>query len=140
MFRFTTCCALLLATSLATVVARGEEASQLFKSKVQPLLQTKCFGCHSEKAEEVKGGLKLDTLDDILKGGPNGPAVTPGDTMNSFLLRAIRYEEADFQMPPSGKLSDEEIEMVEQWVRSMSSTTSRQVPGQQSPNKSLPGK
>ncbi|WP_425616724.1 c-type cytochrome domain-containing protein [Anatilimnocola sp. NA78] len=101
-------------------IAPAEEADQLFTKKIRPLLESKCFDCHSAKAEEVKGGLKLDTLEEILKGGPNGPAVVPGDVENSFLLKAIRYQEADYQMPPAGKLSDEQIQLFEQWVKAMS--------------------
>lgn len=114
-----------LVTCALTSSVQAEEASQLFTRKIQPLLRSKCFDCHSAKAEEVKGGLKLDTLDEMLKGGPSGPAIVPGDTVNSFLLRAIRYEEADYQMPPSGKLSDEEIQLVEQWVRGLSAASSK---------------
>ncbi|QDU31520.1 Planctomycete cytochrome C [Anatilimnocola aggregata] len=107
----------LLAVVAMGAHVRGDEAGQLYAKKIRPLLERKCYDCHSAKAEEVKGGLKLDTLEEMLKGGPNGPAIVPGDLENSFLLRAIRYEEADYQMPPAGKLSDEDIRAVEQWVR-----------------------
>ena len=99
--------------------ASGDEAAELFKRKVRPLFATKCFDCHSAKAEEVKSGLKLDTLDDILKGGANGPAVVPGDLEGSFLLKALRYEVDDYQMPPAGRLSDEDIKLVEDWVKKL---------------------
>lgn len=99
--------------------ASGDEADQLFKRKVRPLFASKCFDCHSAKAEEMKSGLKLDTLDDILKGGANGPAVVAGDIEGSFLLKAIRYEVDDYQMPPAGRLSDEEIKLVEDWVKKL---------------------
>ena len=78
--------------------------------------ERKCFECHSSKADELKGNLKLETLDDILKGGATGPAIIAGDIENSFLLRAIRYQEDDFQMPPSGRLPDKDIALVEKWV------------------------
>ena len=106
---------------------RAEEASQLFARKVRPLLESKCFDCHSAKSEEVKSGLKLDTLDDILKGGANGPAIVPGDIENSFLMKALRYEEADYQMPPAGRLSDEEIQLVEQWIRELSTAVNKRT-------------
>jgi mono/diheme cytochrome c family protein len=99
--------------------AAAEDAAALFKDKVRPLLERKCFDCHSSKAEEVKGELKLETLEQILKGGATGPAVIAGDVENSFLLRAIRYQEDDYQMPPAGKMTDEEIADVEKWVKAM---------------------
>lgn len=114
-----------IAAILVTGNLRAEETSQLFKSKVRPLLESKCFDCHSAKADEVKSGLKLDTLEDILKGGASGPAVVPGDPEASFLLKALRYEEADYQMPPAGKLSDEDIQAVAQWIRELANTAAK---------------
>jgi hypothetical protein len=99
----------------------ADDADELFKKSVRPLLERKCFECHSSKADELKGNLKLETLDDILKGGATGPAVIAGDVENSFLLRAIRYQEDDYQMPPSGRLPDKDIELVEKWVRALKS-------------------
>jgi mono/diheme cytochrome c family protein len=115
----------LAALAFSGLDLRAEEPSQLFAKKVRPLLESKCFDCHSSKAEEVKGNLKLESLADILKGGDNGPAIVAGDVEMSFLLKAIRYEEADFQMPPAGRLSDEEIKLVEDWVRGMSATAAK---------------
>lgn len=114
--------ALSAAALLVTSSLRAEEASQLFNGKIRPLLESKCFDCHSAKAEEVKSGLKLDTLEDILKGGATGPAIVPGDPEGSFLLKALRYEETDYQMPPAGKLSDEDIQAVEQWIRELATS------------------
>jgi mono/diheme cytochrome c family protein len=101
------------------------EASQLFARKVRPLLESKCFDCHSSRADDVKSGLKLDSLEEILKGGAMGAAVVPGDPEASFLLKALRYEEADYQMPPAGKLSDDEIGLVEEWIRQLSTTSTK---------------
>lgn len=105
--------------------ARGADAVALFDAKVKPLLAHHCYDCHSEKASELKGNLKLDSLEGIMKGGANGPGVVAGDLENSFLLRAIRYQEADYQMPPAGRLSDEEIAGIEAWVKSLNEPKSR---------------
>jgi mono/diheme cytochrome c family protein len=99
--------------------AAAEDAASLFKDRVRPLFERKCFDCHSSKAEEVKGELKLETVEQILKGGATGPAIVAGDVENSFLLRAIRYQEDDYQMPPAGRMTDEEIADVEKWVRAI---------------------
>jgi mono/diheme cytochrome c family protein len=109
------CGAMLLATT-ATLAAEEDRA---FAESIRPLFERKCFECHSSKAEELKGNLRLETVEQVLKGGATGPAIVPGDTENSFLLRAIRYQEDDFQMPPSGRMTDEEIALVEKWVRSL---------------------
>lgn len=110
------CGALLLGLCAA---ASGEDAKEQFTKKVKPLLERKCFECHSSKADELKGNLKLESLDDILKGGDSGPAIKEGDVSESLLLRAIRYEIEDKQMPPSGKLADEDVQLLESWVKAL---------------------
>jgi amino acid transporter len=99
------------------VAAGGEptKEEELYARRIQPLLERHCYDCHSEKADELKGNLRLDKIELILKGGNNGPAVVPGDK-NSFLLRAIRYQEDDYKMPPRAKLADDEIRDFERWV------------------------
>jgi hypothetical protein len=110
---------LILITMAIVGPAAADDADSLFKNSVRPLLARKCFECHSAKADELKGNLKLETVEDILKGGATGPAVIAGDIENSFLLRAIRYQEDDFQMPPSGRLPDKDIALVEKWVKAL---------------------
>ena len=97
------------------------DPDKLFKDSIRPLFERKCFECHSSKADEVKGNLKLESLESILKGGDQGPAIVAGDIKDSFLLRAIRYQVEDFQMPPAGRLSDDDIALVEKWVKSLGS-------------------
>ena len=99
--------------------AFGQDASDQFARTIKPLLMRKCFECHSSKADELKGNLQLETLDDILRGGDSGPAIKKGDAKESLLLKAIRYEIEDVQMPPSGKLDDADIQLLEKWVRSL---------------------
>ena len=110
---------------IAASTGRGADTTALFEAKVKPLLAHHCYDCHSEKSTELKGNLKLDSMEGIMKGGANGPGVIAGDVEGSFLLRAIRYQEADYQMPPSGRLSDEEIAGIEAWVKALKDPKSR---------------
>src|SRR5436190_21614 len=75
-------------------------AEDFFIKQVQPILQENCFKCHSHSAEKIKGGLVLDSLDGMLAGGDTGPALIPGDVEKSLLIKAIRYQDEDLQMPP----------------------------------------
>ncbi len=43
--------------------------------------------------------------------------LVPGDVEKSRLIEAIRWTDADFAMPPKGKLSPQQIERFEQWVK-----------------------
>jgi hypothetical protein len=105
-----------LSITLAQATAAPADAT-FFEQKVRPLLVEHCYACHSATAKKVKGGLLLDSRDAILKGGDSGPAAVAGDPDKSLLVRAVRYKEADLQMPPKGKLTDREIGYFEQWVR-----------------------
>ena len=89
---------------------------KFFESKIRPLLITHCYGCHSKSANASKGGLRLDTRESTLRGGKSGPAVVPGDLDSSLLIRAVRYHDVEFQMPPDARISDAEIALLEKWV------------------------
>jgi hypothetical protein len=91
---------------------------QFFESRVRPVLATKCYNCHSQQADRVRGGLLLDTREAVLHGGNSGPAIVPGRPDESLLVQAIRYTDEDLQMPPKGeKLSAQEIADLTEWVR-----------------------
>jgi Protein of unknown function (DUF1553)/Protein of unknown function (DUF1549)/Planctomycete cytochrome C len=88
-----------------------------FENKIRPLLADQCYSCHSVKAEKTKGGLHVDSLEALLKGGDSGPALIPGDAGKSLLIKAVRYGDPDLQMPPKGKkLSDRQIADLTQWI------------------------
>lgn len=88
-----------------------------FYKQVQPILEAKCAGCHT--GDKPKGGLRLDSLTAVLKGGKNdGAAVTPGKPASSSLLARVKTTDEDAVMPPKGeKLTADEIRILETWVK-----------------------
>ena len=60
--------------------------------------------------------MRLDLAGGIFAGGERGPAVAPYDVEQSRLLRAVSYSDPELSMPPRGKLSDEEIDVLRRWV------------------------
>ena len=116
---------ILFAAFAATLPLRAADAPatpeqlDFFEKKIRPVLADKCYKCHSEKTEKVKGGLVLDTREGIRRGGDSGASVVPGDLKESILIEAIRYHNKDFAMPPEkegGKLPDAVIKDFETWV------------------------
>lgn len=87
-------------------------AVEHFEKAVRPLLVEHCGSCHLNKA---KGGLKLDSRANLLKGGDTGPAVVPGDAEKSLLVKSIRYD-GELKMPSNGKLKQQEIDIITKWV------------------------
>ena len=87
----------------------------LFELRVRPLLIKHCLDCHGPKKQE--GGLRLDSRSGWQRGGSRGPAIVPGEVEKSLLIRAVRYNDPQLQMPPGEKrLSAREIANLEQWV------------------------
>ena len=107
---------------IVPISAAGAERSDFpaenvayFEAKVRPLLSKHCYACHSGRAKTVKAGLRLDRRSLALKGGDSGAAVVPGKPGESLLMKAVRYQEP--QMPPKGKLSNKEINALNEWIR-----------------------
>lgn len=108
-----------LAWSLCTCAQADDskaafEPDQLkyFETHVRPLLIEKCYKCHSDKKQS--GELRLDSRDAALAGGESGPAVVVGNLAESLLVDAINYR--SFEMPPEGKLTEEQIGHLTKWV------------------------
>lgn len=105
----------LILTAAIAGAAGADQPDQLkfFEGKVRPLLIEKCQKCHG--SDKQSGGLRLDIRSGFLKGGESGPSLVPGKPDESLLIEAIQY--GSFEMPPTGKMSDEEIAILTKWVR-----------------------
>ncbi|MCA9139584.1 MAG: DUF1549 domain-containing protein, partial [Planctomycetales bacterium] len=97
--------------------SRGQAGTHFFETHVRPLLISRCYSCHSSQAGKVKGGLALDARQGWQRGGDSGSAIEPGDADASLLIRAVRYDDPELQMPPDRALPQHEIAALEQWVR-----------------------
>ena len=112
------CFAAFLIAGAARAAAPDAAGLEFFEKRVRPVLIENCYKCHSKEAEKPKGGLVLDTREGVLKGGDTGPAIVPGDPGKSLLIKAVRYTDADLQMPPKNKqLAANQIADLEAWVK-----------------------
>jgi mono/diheme cytochrome c family protein len=105
---------LVAATAQAQEKTSSPEAIRFFESKVRPLLADQCFKCHG--ADKQRGHLRADSRSALLQGGDLGPAIVPGDAEKSLLIKAVRHADPDFKMPPSSKLSREQIDDLAKWI------------------------
>ena len=106
-----------LASATAQETARDIDGNRFFSDKIEPLLKRHCLECHSHAAEEMEGGLTLDSRIGWVTGGDRGPAIVPGKPVESLLIKAVRRGDEDLQMPPDEKLSDKEIELLVEWIK-----------------------
>ena len=99
-----------------TTDALPAEHRDFFESKVRPLLVARCYECHSKESGKQKGGLLLDSKLGWETGGDSGPAIVPSDAEQSLLATAISYRDFDLKMPPDGRISDEELAVLLEWI------------------------
>ena len=96
--------------------ARAAEESpretRFFEEQVRPLLADKCHRCHGRDKQE--GGLRLDKKSTAEAGGESGPALVPGKPNDSLIIDAINYR--SLEMPPDGKLRDDQIAVLTRWI------------------------
>jgi hypothetical protein len=94
---------------------KSAEAEKFFESKVRPLLVERCHKCHA--GTMPKGKLRLDSREALLQGGETGPAVVAGKPDESLLMKAVRHQDG-LAMPPNGKLSEAQISVLAEWIKS----------------------
>ena len=92
----------------------SDEQINFFETKIRPVLVSKCYGCHSNKVGQLRGGLALDTQDATLAGGDSGPAIVPHELDESLLWEAINYD--GYAMPPEEQLPADVIEDFRKWI------------------------
>jgi hypothetical protein len=96
--------------------AVSPQAGMEYFEKVRPILEMRCYRCHSTAAKKQRGGLLLDSRDGLRKGGDSGPALVPGKPEESLLLKAVLHT-GKLKMPPKGKLPNAAIANLETWIK-----------------------
>ena len=89
------------------------EQVKFFEEKVRPILAENCYKCHG--SEHQKGKLRLDLREMALAGGESGAVIVPGQPNQSLLVEAVKWE--SLEMPPTGKLSDQQIATLTEWIK-----------------------
>ncbi len=89
-----------------------------FQTDIRPILQNKCWRCHSDKVSKAE--LDLTTLAGILKGGESGAVLIPHKPDESLLYEKVH----EGTMPPGKKdrLSEAEIQVIKRWIASGASS------------------
>src|SRR5579871_5523769 len=81
-----------------------------FAKDVQPIFRQNCVPCHGPTQQS--SGMRLDRKSVVL--GRRG--VVPGSSENSFLFHRISGGEYGTQMPPTGALRPEQVEIIKKWI------------------------
>lgn len=72
-----------------------------YAKDIKPLFEASCFRCHG--ADRQRGGLRLDSLEAVMKGSEDGKILTVGDSKKSKLVVAVAQIDDESAMPPKGR-------------------------------------
>ncbi len=97
------------------------EEAFVFDDLIAPILEEKCVSCHN--GNKIKGGLRLDSHEGIIKGGENGKILGVSNTDSEIVKLVHLPVEDERHMPPKGKkqLSENEIALLDWWTKQGSS-------------------
>jgi hypothetical protein len=94
-----------------------------YAKDIQPIFAKSCYPCHGPKVQKPKGKLRLDTLESVLKGSEDGPALIAGDSAKSPMVAQLSQQgDPDDYMPPPknkdnvGPLTKEQIGLIRAWI------------------------
>jgi uncharacterized membrane protein len=98
------------------------EQGVTYATDIKPILDNSCVKCHS--GDKPKAHLKLDTLENALKGAKDGKVIIPGDSAKSLMVQAAAHATKDHDqwMPPLhnraniGPLTPEQIGLIRAWI------------------------
>jgi hypothetical protein len=109
-----------LTRAAASTTSRGPidlTATPVFSTLVAPTLEARCVQCHGPARQA--GGLRLDSVDAIRKGGDSGAVLAPGNAAGSHLVRRIFLPTSDKKaMPPKGHAapSHADVALLRWWI------------------------
>ena len=95
----------------------SEENIQELNVEVRTIFAHHCYKCHGKA--KVKGELRLDSREAIMKGGEDGVVIVPDHPEKSEMIRRITLPSNHKDvMPEKGKkLSEREIAVLEFWIK-----------------------
>ena len=106
----------------ATLPPASTQTGVTYATDIKPIFDVSCVKCHT--GDRPKAHLHMDTLAGVLKGTKMGPIVKPGDSANSFLIKAVAHltKDPDGWMPPQHnkagikELTPEQIGLIRAWI------------------------
>lgn len=101
--------------SQANAKPAGERLA--YAEVVAPILELRCVACHKEG--KSKGGVKMDTYENLIKGSKGGPVLVSGDSAKSHMVGLISLPEDDpDHMPPRGvpQMTADELLVLKWWI------------------------
>jgi ankyrin repeat protein len=98
---------------LSTALSHRASDNVDFRRDVQPILKQFCIECHGP-AQQMHG-FRLDRRHDAMRGGTTF-VIAPGNSAGSKLYLKLIGNKYGPQMPPTGPLTREQIDVIKAWI------------------------
>src|SRR5205085_1215978 len=97
------------------VVKLDRKDTVSFEKEVEPVLTAKCYTCHAGNVK--RGRLDLSNVAGMFKGGAHGPALAPGKSSESLMIK-LAGRTAKPHMPPKDEepLTPQELAVLKLWI------------------------
>jgi len=100
----------LCSSVFAGIIAAQTPAKVDFAADVLPILRQNCVPCHGPAQQN--SGMRVDRRSVVL--GRRG--IVPGSSQNSLLFHRVSGNAFGLQMPPTGPLRPEQINIIKTWI------------------------
>jgi hypothetical protein len=107
----------IVAIGAVATVCQAAENRVDYLEEIKPILRERCFACHG--VWKQKAGLRLDTVEGMLRGGDSGAVITRGDASKNILLERVSAADVTERMPPEHEgdpLSVAQIALLRAWI------------------------
>jgi hypothetical protein len=118
-------------TAQDSVAAKRQSEGSLkgYLAGIKPLLRSRCYSCHGGLKQ--KAGLRVDTVELMLRGGDSGPALVKGGADESLLVERVSARDAAERMPPEHEgepFTAEQITLLRDWIAAGAPAPSDETP------------
>jgi hypothetical protein len=111
-----------LVASAADLPPASTKTGVTYATDIKPIFDASCVKCHS--GDKPKAHLKLDTLENALKGSKDGKVIIAGDSARSLIVKCVAHatSDQDAWMPPLhnkaniGPLTADQIGLIRAWI------------------------
>lgn len=108
----------------------GASPNSFYALQIHPILDANCVACHG--SGKIQGGLRLDSYDQLMRGGKDGAVIAPGHPERSILLTRVTLPPSDkLFMPAEGHtpLASAQIAAIRAWIAQGASPTATTLTG-----------
>jgi mono/diheme cytochrome c family protein len=105
-------------------------SGSFYAAHIDPVFDANCVSCHG--ASKTEGGMRLDSYDQLMRGGKDGAVILAGQPEKSILFERITLPDGNqHRMPAEGRpaLRPEEIAWLRAWIEQGASPSAATLAG-----------